>query len=152
MTTIEPLQQTAANLARKLERAGEPDLRRVAAAIARAAVERAGVSHPAITEAMAHLAVSSSAHPQLRERVRTVAGQLDADYFAVKQRYEEREDAGKSEPEVIAAFARARAASTVAAALENDARTAAAEAAYEAIAATDDPKYFTDVADRVLAK
>jgi hypothetical protein len=86
----------------------------------------------------------------LRERVERLAEELEEDYFRLKEPYEEREDAGKREPAVIAAFARARAATAVAAALGGDAHTAAAEAAYEAIAATDDPEYFTDVADRVL--
>jgi hypothetical protein len=75
---------------------------------------------------------------------------LDADYFDLKQRYEKGEDAGKTEPAVVAAFARARAASAVAAALGDLARTAAAETAYEALAADDDSVYLISVAQSAL--
>ena len=150
MTTLELLRQTAGELASRIEVAGAEQLRRISSAIAHAAVERSGLSHPLITEALRHLSLSAQPRSELRPRVQSLAEQLDADYLVLKQPYEEREDAGKTEPEVRAAFARARAASAVAAALGSDARAAAAETAYEAIAATDDSEYFTGVAQSVL--
>jgi len=152
MTTLEFLRQTAGELASQIEAAGAEQLRRVSSAIAHAAVERSGLSHPVITEALQHLNLSAQPRSELRARVRSLAKQLDADYFDLKQPYEEREDAGKTEPEVLAAFARARAASAVAAALGSDARAAAAVTACEAIAATEDSEYFTGVARRVLRR
>jgi len=150
MTSLELLRQTARELASQIETAGEEQLRRLASAIAHAAVERTGVSDAVITEALQHLNHSAQPRSALRARVQSLAEHLDGDYFHMKQRYEEREDTGKTAPEVVAAFARARAASAVAAALGSDARTAAAAAAYEAIAATDDSEYFTRVARKAL--
>jgi len=143
MTTLELLRQSASELASQTEAAGEQQLRRISSAIAHAAVERSCLAHPVITEALQHLSASAQPHPELRARVKSLAEQLDVDYFDLKERYEEREDAGKTEPEVVAAFARARAASAVAAALGDIARTAAADAAYEALAAVDDSMYLT---------
>jgi hypothetical protein len=134
MTALELLRQTADGLAREIDTAGEEQLRRISSAIAHAVVERSGLTHPIITEALEHLTVSAQPHRDLQARVQLLAEQLDADYFQIQQPYREREDAGKAEPTVIAAFAKARAASAVAAALGSVARTAASEAAYEAIA------------------
>ena len=150
MTTLEFLRQTAGELASQIEAAGAEQLRRVSSAIAHAAVERSGLSHPVITEALQHLNLSAQPRSELRARVQSLAKQLDADYFDLKQPYEEREDTGKREPAVVAAFARARAASAVAAALGDLARTAAAETAYEALAADDDSVYLTSVAQSAL--
>ena len=150
MTTFELLRQTAGELATQLDAAGEEQLRRITSAIAYAAVACSGLSHPVITEALQHLSVSVRPHPELRARVQSVAALLDEEYFNLKQPCEERQDGGKTEAAVFAAFARARAASAVAAALGDNAQTAAAETAYEAISATNDSEYFTGVAKSVL--
>ena len=50
MTTLELLRQIASGLARQIEAADEEQLRRISSAIAQAAVERSGLSHPVITE------------------------------------------------------------------------------------------------------
>ena len=151
MTTLELLHETASALAWQLNTANESQLRRVAGAVSRAAVERTSLSHPLIAEALTHLSTSASPDTQLRGRVQEFAAQLDEQYFQLKQAHEEAEDAGKTNPQVVLAFSRARAASAVAAALDNDARTAAAVAAYEAIAATGDSIYLTAVTESVLA-
>ena len=150
MTTLELLRQDASELASQIDTAGEQQLRRISSGIAHAVVERSGLSHPVINEALQHLSTSAQPHPELRARVRALAEQLDADYFDLKQLYEKGEDAGKTEPAVVAAFARARAASAVAAALGDLARTAAAETAYEALAADDDSVYLISVAQSAL--
>jgi len=130
--------------------ADEEQLRRISAAVACAAVKRAGLSHPVITEALQHLRASTQPHPDLQARVQSLAEQLDADYLEIQQPSDDREDAGKTDPVVIAAFARARAATAVAAALGDVASIAAAETAYEAVAATGDSEYFSRVAQSVL--
>ena len=88
----------------------------------------------------------------MQASVQAAAEQLDEEYFALKEPLEEREDAGKNDPEVSMAFSRARAASAVGAALGDDKREAAASAAYEAVSATDDPEYLVDAVKRALAK
>jgi hypothetical protein len=152
MTTFELLRQREGRLASLLDTADEQQLRRIASAIAHTAVERSGLVHPVITEALRQLSITARPDSKLRARVQSVAEQLDEDYFVTKEPFEEREDAGKTEPAVLTAFARARAASAVAAALGSDARDAAAEAAYEAIFATDDSEQLIHVAESVFKK
>ncbi|HEX5218070.1 MAG TPA: hypothetical protein VFZ59_00760 [Verrucomicrobiae bacterium] len=90
------------------------------------------------------------APPELQTRVQALAERLDAHYFGLQDLNE----GGKAtEAEVIAAFAKARAATAVAAALGDDASTAAAETAYEAVCAIDSSEdYFTGVAQSILTK
>jgi hypothetical protein len=147
MTTLELLRQNAGELASLLDSADEEQLRRVAAAIARAVVERSNLSHPAVAQALAHLSVPFHPQPQLRARVEALAENLDEDYFRLQELSEEQR---ATEAQVLAAFSKARAATAVASALGEIASDAAAEAAYEAIAATDDPAYFTSVAEKAL--
>jgi thioredoxin-like negative regulator of GroEL len=146
------LQKTHRRLASLLDVADGQQLRRIASVIARAAVEDSGLVHPLITQALHQLSISTEPDSKLQARVEMVAEQLDEDYFIAKQPYEEREDAGKTEPVVRTAFARARAASAVAAALGNDARTAAAETAYEGMFATNHPEHITHAAESVIRK
>jgi hypothetical protein len=150
MTRFELLRQRDGRLASLLDTADAQQLRRIASAIAQAAVERSGLVHPVIIEALHQLSITTRPDSKLRASVRSVAEQLDEDYFVAKQPYEEREDAGKTEPAVLTAFARARAASAVAAALGSDAHTAVAEAAYEGIIATDDSEHVIHVAQSVF--
>jgi hypothetical protein len=149
MSALELLGKTANKLARRLDAASEPQLQRVAAAIAQAAVERTGLAEPAISEALEHLQGSRPPQPALQKRVADLTEQLDEEYFRLKE-LEDDDDDGP-EPRVLATFSKARAAAAVAAALGAVARTAAAEAAYEAIAATDDLAYLTAVADKILS-
>jgi len=119
--------------------------------VVRAVVSRTGLSHPAVDRALERLEVAAIPDAGLRASVHAAAEQLDEEYFALKEPLEEREDAGKSDSEVIMAFSRARAASAVAAALGDDKREAVASAAYEAVSATDDSEYLTDAVKRALA-
>ena len=147
MKTIELLRQRAPGLAHRIESADEPELRRLASAVARAAVERTGLSDPLIDKVMQRTAPDAV----LRARVLIVAEKLDDRYFTLKEPLEERQDAGKTDPHVMVAFSRARAASAVAESLGDDAREAAASAAYEAFIATGDADYLTDAVERALA-
>jgi hypothetical protein len=123
----------------------------VAAAVAQAAISRTGLSHPVIDQALEQLRQSPAPDAELQARVQAVAEQLDDEYFALKEPLEEREDAGKTDPEVLLAFSRARAASAVAAALGDDAMEAAASAAYEAFSGIDDSEYLTRAVETALA-
>ena len=140
MNAIDLLRQQAPDLARRIETAGKWELQRLAWAAARAAVERSGLSCPVIGEALQ----KASPDPELQAQVRALAGKLDDEYFALKEPLEDREDAGNTDPQVVLAFSKARAASAVAEALGDDAKEAAASAAYEAFAATDDLQYLAD--------
>ena len=148
MKTIDLLRQQAPALAERIETTGESDLQKLAWAAARAAVERTGLSDPLIDQALQRALPDA----ELQAQVQALAGKLDDDYFALKEPLEDREDAGKTDPQVSLAFSSARAASAVAEALGDDAKEAAASAAYEAFAATDDSQYLTDVLGRSLAR
>jgi hypothetical protein len=97
------------------------------------------------------LATAPVQDAELQATVQATAEELDEKYFALKEQLEERKDAGKTDSRVSAAFARARAASAVAAALGDDDREAAASAAYEAFSATDDSEYLIDAVKRAVA-
>lgn len=152
MTTLELLRQTAGELASQLDKAEDEQLPRITSAIAHSVVEIAGLSHPVITEALHHLGTSARPHPELCERVQSLADQLDEGYFDLNQQYEGRAHAGKTDSEVAAAFAKARAANAVAAALGSDVRSAVTETAYEAVSCIDDSGYFTGVVRSIITK
>ena len=150
MTTLELLRQRAPNLAAFLDRADARLLRRVSSSIAHAVVERSGLRDPLITEALEYLKRSVASPPELRTRVQSLAERLDSHYFDLQDLSE----SGKAtETELQNAFARARAATAVASALGDDASTAAAETAYEAVVAIESSEdYITGVAKRTMTK
>lgn len=100
--------------------------RRAAVAVARFAVERIAFNHPVVDKALSHLASGSPSDPRVAAAVQELADQLD-------QQYDELEANAQSK-KAAAPFAQARAACSVGAALTGD----AADAAYEAINATED--------------
>ena len=151
MKTIDLLRQSAPGLASLIENAGESKLRRVAAAVALAVVERTGLSHPVVDGALERLERAPGPDADLQASVQGAAAQLDEEYFALKEPPEEQEDVGKTDPQVGIAFSKARAASAVAAAFGEDEREAAASAAYEAACATDESDYLMGAAKRALA-
>jgi hypothetical protein len=152
MKTIDMLRQSAPGLASLIEDAGELELRRVAAVVARAVVSRTRLSHPVIDRALERLDTAQLPDADFQTKVQAAAEELDEEYFALKEQLEEREDAGKTNQKVSIAFSRARAASAVAAALGEDKKEAAASAAYEAVSAIDDSDYLTNALKRTLAK
>lgn len=152
MTIIELLRKQAPVLAQKIEAVRASELRKAAAVIAEAAVCRTGLSDPVINEAVERLKAFPTADAELQSRVEAVAEDLDEKYFTLKEPLEEREDAGKTDPAVILAFSKARAASAVAAALGEDAGQAAARAGYEAFHATGDADYLIEVLGRAFGK
>ncbi len=152
MKTIGLLRQQAPVLAERIETASKSELRKVAAAVAKAAVCRTGLSDPVISRALEKLTASSEADRNLQRQVQAVAEDLDERYFTLKEPLEEREDAGKTDPEVMLAFSRARAASSVAEALGQDIGDAAGSAGYEAFIATDDEKYLIEALEKALVR
>lgn len=152
MTTIELLRKQVPVLARKIEAFRESELRKVAAVIAEAAVRRTGLSDPVINEAVERLKAFPTADAELQARVEAVAEDLDEKYFTLKEPLEEREDAGKTDPAVILAFSKARAASAVAAALGEDAGQAAARAGYEGFFACGEADYLIEALRRSFTK
>jgi hypothetical protein len=96
-------------------------------------------------------------HRKLQVQVQELAEQLDGEYFKLKEPLEEREDAGKTDPEEMRAFAKARAISAVAAAMSASrilfpqaAKEAAASAAYEALFAVRDSESMMDAIEKAL--
>ena len=149
MTNFELLRKTAKDLAQRLDSANEVQRRRIAASIAQAAVARTGLTDPVISEALTHLEDSCTSDASLRVRVTALTEQLDDEYFQLQ---ESEEDGDEKDPAILDAFSKARAAAAVAAALGDNALDAAAETAYETIAASVDIAHMTAIADKVLAK
>jgi hypothetical protein len=147
MNTVNLFRQQAPGLAKRIEAADESELRGLAWATARAVVKRTGLSNPLIDHALQR----GLPDAQLQAQVQALVEKLDDDYFALKEPLEERKDAGKTDPQVILAFSRARAANAVAAALGDDAQEAAALATYKALSATDDSQYLIDALLQPLA-
>ena len=149
MTTLELLRQRAPSLAGILSASDTGRLRRISSSIALVVVERSGLADPVIAEALQHLSLSDSSHPDLQARVQSLVEQLDSRYFDLQDLCE----SGKAtDAQVCAAFSKARAAAAVASALGDVASTAAAETAYEAVCAFDDSDYFTGIAHNVVTK
>jgi hypothetical protein len=148
MKRIGLLRQRAPGLAHLIEAAGKSEFSSLAWAAARAAVERTGLSEPLINQAVQRAVPDA----ELQVRVQALAEKLDNDYFALKEPLEEREDAGKTDPQVILAFSRARAADAVAEALAGNGMESAASAAYEALIATDDLEHLTDALKKALPR
>ena len=152
MKTIDLLRQQAPVLAQRIETTPKSELRKVAAAVAQAAVRRTGLSDPVISEALEELMASFDVDENLQRRVQAVAEDLDERYFTLKEPLEDREDAGKTDPEVMLAFSRARAASSVAEAFGYDIGEAAGSVGYEAFISTDDESYLIEALEKALAK
>lgn len=148
MNSTELLRKTAKDLASRIDEADDLVLRRVAAAIARGAIERTGLNHPLVSEAMACLESSGAPTPHLQKRLSSLVEELDEEYFRLQ---ELEEDGDEEDTRALVAFSKARAAAAVTAALAPDVRAAAAEAACEAIAAIDDLAYLTAITDKALA-
>jgi hypothetical protein len=115
-------------LYRQICAATDEQRRRAAAAVARWAVNRVGLKHPALDRALSHLRSGSPAGPAVASAVEKLVEDLDLEY----ENTGEQERAGASPH--VSAFELARAASSVSFALSGD----AAQAAYEAMFATDD--------------
>jgi len=150
MTTIELLRKQAPALAQKIEGFREWELRKVAAVIAEAAVRRTGLSDPVINEALGKLKAFPAPDAELEARVQAVAEELDEKYFTLKEPLEEREDAGNTDPAVMLAFSKARAASAMASALADNSDNAVARAAYEAFHAIGDVDYLIEALGRAF--
>ncbi len=110
----------------KISAATPQQRQRAAAAVARFAVERIGFKNEVVAKALAQLASGSPSHPEVASALEDLAEKLDC-------QYDELEAKGQSE-KAGPVFAQARVACCVQAALVGN----AADAAYEAIHATED--------------
>ena len=111
-----------------------------------------GLSDPVIHQALEKLHVSLEGDKDWQMRVQGLAENLDETYSSLKEPLEEREDAGKTHPEVMLSFSKARAASSVVEAFGHDVEEAAGSAGYEAFMATDDQDYLIEALEKALAK
>jgi len=135
-------------LRKRLDSANEAHLRRIAATVSRAIVERVGISHPIITRALEQLDAHGPPVGELQAQVQAFADDLDSAYLDLS---EECEEGHASREQVSVAFSKARAANAVAFALDSNALIAASEAAYEAASAVDDAAAITSIAEKILS-
>src|SRR4051794_868354 len=139
MTTLELLQQSAPELGRRVATASPAELRRIAFTMAAVAVKASGLKHDVIDEILR--TTEGPGDEALCSTIAEIARDLDERYFELSETAENVGGDREIPPDVTCAFRKARAASALAAALQADPRTAAAEAAYEALAATDDANF-----------
>ena len=115
----------------KIRKASPEQRCRVATAGACWVVQRVGLTDRAINQAFSQLASNGSASRDVVSAVEQLVSALDARYWNLQ---EQAESGTALEADVLSAFALARAANSVLCALSGD----PAEAAYEAITATDE--------------
>jgi hypothetical protein len=129
------LETVAPDLVETLEGASEPVLRSVAHRAALLAVERTDLDDPRLERARAALGQGRTGASQERVGLQTLVEELDQAQWDLQDAV----DHGTATREQqLAAFSRARAASSLWFALDEDALVAAVEALYEANAAIDD--------------
>ena len=127
-----------------------PENRQRAASLAACefAVAHTGLVAPVVEQTLCTLRASRPISAESRHALETLAQQLDENYFDLPEAAEEGnapEDARKL------AFSRARAASALAFAADENALEAASEAIYEAAATVDDNKDLLAVVSKALA-
>jgi hypothetical protein len=129
------LDTVAPDLVERLEGEEEPELRRLTANVAQAALREQDVRDESIDGGLAALREGRFGDSEEREAVKAFADRLDELAWDLQERV----DAGEAEQvDYLTAFRKARGATALWFALDADARTAAIETAYEAQAATDD--------------
>lgn len=129
------LNTIAPDLVEQLEREPEPRLRTMAEGVVDAALRDAEIRSETVDSALAALRAGRYGESDERSATKALADELDEAAWDIQERV----DAGEAEQEdYLSAFRRARAATALWFALDDDPQTAAMEAAYEARAATDD--------------
>jgi hypothetical protein len=129
------LNTIAPDLVEELERREEAQLRVAAESVVRAALRAADVRDESVEQGLTALGAGRYGDPDVRSAVKGLADRLDELAWDIQERV----DAGEADQkDYLAAFRKARAATALWFALDEDPRTAAIEAAYEAQAATDD--------------
>ena len=129
------LNTIAPDIVEELEREEEPQLRLAAERVAGAALQEADVRDETVDRALTALRAGRYGESEERSAVKAFADRLDELAWDIQEQV----DTGEAEQEdYLTAFRKARAATALWFALDEDPRTAAIEAAYEAQAATDD--------------
>jgi hypothetical protein len=135
------------DLEARLRKADAGTLRAIARAACEFAVARAGLEDPVLKAALAVLRSGQRPSPPLAQQVEAVVNQLDDHALSIQDAVEVGEAKESSYEE---AFSRARAASAVQYAFQDDPLMAAADALYEAHAATGDLGSLRDLVSRAL--
>ena len=129
------LELIAPDLLAHFRKAPNSQLRAVALAASRFALEHTGLADPLLNEGLEALESARYGDTSLRERVESFIDMLDQ----IQWNLQDLMDEGKADQtSYLIAFRRARAAHSVYFALDLDAFAAAAESVYEANAATED--------------
>lgn len=134
------------DLLRPLAEASEAARRLAVIAVVGVALARPGLSDARLDDAFAELCIGRLGG-QARDEITALAEQFDAVAFDLQDRLESGEDVGA---EFHVAFARARTAGAVAAALEPDSLQSAYGALYEAAYALENPAVVRDIVLRAL--
>lgn len=129
------LESTFPELARAVEGASAAQRRDAALAASALAVEQTGLRNVAVDAALQELRSNRTVDDSRRSELHALVEELDEAYWSMQELVESGAAAGS---DAVAAFRQARAAASVAFATETDARTAALEGLYEAVAAIDD--------------
>lgn len=129
------LETIAPDLVEELARADAAAQRRVATAVANAAIERTQLTAAELNDAFTAIQAEHFGDSPTREGVQRLTDRLDEEQWEIQERVEE---GHANTAEHLRAFCAARTASAVYFALDADPKTAALEALYEAHAATDD--------------
>jgi len=146
METLDP------EIVRRLSRADETRLRRVAIAVSEFALERANLQSPLAREALDSLRKTGAVSPKVREDLRTLTDSLDDQYFKLHEAADDTDRAavargvGREGAPWILMFYKARAANAAFFACERDPLVAALESAYEANATLSDEKASVGIA------
>jgi hypothetical protein len=117
-------------------------------AVCEFSLNQTGVRNPEVVEALTVIRDEEEPSEALRLRLETLVQSLDDEQWTLQDKVDLSE---ATKEEHLAAFGRARAVNAVLCALEPDPLTAAAEATYEAIAATDDKVGIRDLISRETA-
>ena len=129
-------------LAAACDSAGEPGLRTMAEIGARIAVSETGLASPAVNDAVAALLAGRFGPGPVRDSLAAFVAELDSEAFDLEDAIA---DGQATEDEYLVVFQRARSATSLMWSLHEDAKTAAGNALYEAIAALgEDPRRLED--------
>lgn len=116
-------------LAGRLEKLTDPDLRKIALAAARMAVSEVGLKHAVVTEALQALAAGGFETPSVRKRLAELVQELDERQWDLQDLVDQNKAPKTAH---TTAFRQARAANSLLCAMDSDALGAAQEALYEA--------------------
>lgn len=145
---IRLLDSLSPDLRARLVKADEPELRRVALAVAELAIRSVGLSDPRLDHALDIVRGRAADRYSAQDHIKAFVEELDRLTFEERQLSDV---APEKQEEYLRAFSRARAASSVASALDEDPVNAAIWAVYDASHAVGEPAELIRIVEEALA-